>query len=131
MALLTRARFIPLLALFAGLGCGAEHESPQRTTISGIVRYRGVALQGGLIVFSSHPGLDSQGVLVWAPIAPDGSFHLVMESAGLRPGHYRMAVSSPPNAYWPIPRGYNDPAASGLRCTIEADQPLYIKLELD
>jgi hypothetical protein len=110
------------------VGCGTsdifEHFSdgpPQ--PVSGRVQYRNYALNGGWIVFHSE-----NHQTFTAEVFSDGTFTL---NSGLIAGRYRITVTNHKSAHWGLPSRYNDPQLSGLACTVEANQPLRLRIELE
>lgn len=128
--------FIPIIAaIICSTGCGGIDLFETDTTpvtITGKVLYRGYPLNGGWIVFSSDPQFGSGTDIVMTEVLSDGTFHVHdQQHLGLKPGYYRISVSSNPNPHWQLPRRYQDPNSSGLRCTVSAQQPLRLRIELD
>lgn len=116
-------------------GCGNtdlfESDAPP-VQVTGQVLYRGYQVPGGWIVFSADPDFGAGTDVLMAPIAFDGTFQTFDgKQSGLKPGYYRIAVSANDNPAWRLPRRYNDPSTSGLKCMVEANQPLRIRFELD
>jgi len=116
-------------------GCGGVdlfEEDSTPVTITGKVLYRGHPLNGGWLVFSSDPQFGAGTDLIMTEVLSEGTFHVRdHQHQGLKPGYYRMSVTSHPNPHWQLPRRYHDPNTSGLRCTVSAQQPLRLRIELD
>lgn len=117
------------------MGCGSVDlydVNADPVTITGHIKYRGISLQGGWIVFSADPDFDAGTDVLMAEVASDGQFHASNSTQkGLKPGYYRIAVSSHRNNRMTLPIRYQDPSISGLKCMVETNQPLRIKIELD
>lgn len=125
-----------IVLVFLGLsGCGNtdlfEAEGPP-VNITGRVFFRGYSLPGGWIVFSADPDFGAGTETLMAPLARDGSFQASDgKQIGLKPGYYRIALSASTTNQWQLPIRYCDPSTSGLKCMVQANQPLRIRLELD
>lgn len=128
-------RQLLLLVLLASSGCGGvdmfEPDAPP-VLVTGRVFYRGAQLQNGWIVFSADPNYGAGTDTLMVPIGPDGTFQgYDSKQPGLKPGYYRIVVSTTFNNGTQLPRRYTDPNTSGLRCMVQANQPLRITIELD
>lgn len=116
-------------------GCGVaevfDYDAPP-VQISGRVLYRGYPLNGGWIVFSADPELGAGSDMLMTEILSDGTFQAIdSRQSGLKPGYYRMAVTNHPSPQWSLPKRYCDPTTSGLKCQVEANQPLRLRIELE
>jgi hypothetical protein len=131
-----RPQFLSWLVLtifFTSAGCGDSFPNAGAPVpASGIVRLRGLPIQNGTIVFSPNPEFGGDAEVVQTGLHADGSFLLSqMAVAGIRPGFYRIAVSGVTSSGYATPSRYKDPTTSGLRCTIEPNQPLQLFIELE
>ncbi len=125
-------RLFVIVLTCAGCGEAFEPQPLSTVTITGQVRFQGVPLQGGMIVFSADPEIDGQDSVIAAELDHLGRFLLRdQEKNGVQPGHYRITVTIHPFSRASLPRKYHDPVASGLRCTVEPHQPLILNIELD
>jgi hypothetical protein len=125
-----------LLLTLSAAGCAENvcvHDWDQRPVyVTGQVKFRGYPLNGGQIVFSADPEYGAGTELFSAELGIQGHFTLQSHhQQGLKPGYYRITLSSPPQSRNSIPHRYLDPATSGLRCFVEPDQPLRLTIELD
>jgi hypothetical protein len=125
-----------LLVLAAG-GCADgvcvnEWQQQRPVYVLGRVKYRGYPVPGGQIVFAADPDYGAGTDLIAVDLGLDGGFIVQdAQQVGLKPGYYRITVSTHPSSRCQLPRRYLDPHASGLRCQIEPDQPLRLNIELD
>jgi hypothetical protein len=126
-----------LLLVVSASGCAdalaaAPATEAKPVYVMGRVTYRGQPLPGGQIVFVADPDYGAGTDLLAASIGLDGSFVLHDgQQVGLKPGYYRITVTSFHQSYLQLPRRYNDPTTSGLRCQIDPDQPLRLNIELN
>lgn len=130
-----KSKWLLLFVLLLSAGCGGvdlfESDAPP-VTITGQVYYRNYLLPNGWVVFSADPDFGAGTDTIMVPISSDGTFQAYDgKQWGLKPGYYRIAVSSQARNGWSLPRKYSDPKTSGLKCMISANQPLRIRLELD
>lgn len=120
-------------------GCGGSKKS--ELVVRGQVLYRGEPVSGGLIVFAPDSDRGSNGPLVSATLAADGSFTVVMpDGKPIPPGWYRIAVApragtvDMPTVHDPypgLPARYRNPALSGLMREIKVGADNLICLDLD
>jgi hypothetical protein len=132
-----RGRFVGwLLLVVASSGCAEgvcvnQWEQPS-VSITGRVTYRGYPLDGGQIVFVADQDYGAGTGLLAVELGHDGRFVLQDgRQSGLKPGYYRITLSSGSRARMQIPRRYCDPVTSGLRCQVETAQPLRLNIELE
>ena len=97
------------LLLLAAIGCGGNN-----ATISGKVSYKGRAVTSGAVVVRNHDNTASKGA-----IQPDGTYAV----SGVARGRVQIGVlSAEPKAkgrdWFPLPRKYGKPGASGLECDV-------------
>jgi hypothetical protein len=137
-------RCLPAVILLAGAcGCG------NTATVTGKVTYQGRPVTYGSVIFLSADNTACEGV-----IEPDGSYTVQGVHAGdvkigvisrdpskgrsvlrgekpARPGKAGGAPRKPPPEGWfPLPTRFEDPASSGLGCTIASGHvvhPIEIK----
>lgn len=128
-------KWYPVFLCWLVAGCGTAEifdASAPPVQISGRVLYRGYPLNGGWIVFSADPDFGAGSDLLMTEIYSDGTFQAIdATQSGLRPGYYRMAITNHPSPQWSLPKRYADPSASGLKCMVESNQPLRLRIELD
>jgi hypothetical protein len=119
------------LALLAG-ACGCA-----RTTVQGTVTYRGRPVTHGSVIFLSADRTVRSGV-----IGPTGTYTVTGVHPGpvkigvisryapragadrardrVRPGKQPLAAKAASQAFFALPRKYENPEASGLSCTLVA-----------
>lgn len=128
-------RHLPLLLVFASLGCGRAAIVP----VQGKVSYRGYGVNNGLVVFTP----DQRGTIAVGRIREDGSYVLYTgDTPGAYPGHYRVTVCSltassaadtfgryefPRSA---IPDRYRDPELSRLAQSIQPGRQNVLDIDL-
>lgn len=136
LALALLAGCVPLFA-----GCGRAPLTP----VQGKVAYKGVNLQGGVIVFTPDATRGERGTIAVAKIREDGSYALVTgEAPGASPGWYRVTVSAVANTSFSQPAGsgftypqsllpekYRDPDSSLLTCEVKSGRTNNIDFNLD
>lgn len=130
-----------LAGLLSWTGCGGGQEVGY---VSGKVTLGGKPLSQGSVVFHN----PSKGVVVAAPLGPDGSYTAkTHQLAGLPPGEYQVSISpagvgsgeaplvekptpSAASSGPVIPPKYLQPTTSGLKITVKAGKnpPLDINL---
>ena len=130
-----KSKWLILAVMLLSAGCGNvdlfESDAPP-VTITGQVYYRNYLLPNGWVVFSADPDFGAGTDTIMVPISSDGTFQAYDgKQWGLKPGYYRITVTSQGRNGWTLPRKYSDPNTSGLKCMISANQPLRIRLELD
>jgi hypothetical protein len=130
-----KSKWLILSVLLVSAGCGGvdlfEADAPP-VTITGSVYYRNYQLPNGWVVFSADPDFGAGTDTLMVPISRNGTFQAYDgKQWGLKPGYYRIAVSCQSSNGWSLPSKYANPATSGLKCMIRANQPLRIRLELD
>jgi hypothetical protein len=134
-------RIVTLLLLLT-VGCDAA--SSPFLPVRGKVAYRGVPVQGGLIVFTPDARRGAHGAIAMGEIQTDGSYSLRTEkSFGAAPGWYRVTVAAlggnsvhlqgdrypiPPSL---LPERYRDPELSQLSCEIKPERANEIDFNLD
>jgi hypothetical protein len=127
---------------FFSFGCdgGANIFLP----VTGKVTYQGLALQGGIIVFTPDGSRGGHGAMAVGEIQPDGTYSLRTEKAfGAAAGWYRVTVATasvgtipspgqrfhvPPSL---LPEKYRDPDLSRLVCEVKPDRANSIDFNLD
>ncbi len=124
-----------LLLMTAG-GCadgvGVDAATQQPVYVTGRVRYRGYPVAYGQIVFAADPDFGAGTGMSVAALAHDGTFVLQDgQQLGLKPGYYRITISNHTQSGYQLPHRYYDPQTSGLRCQVEAGQPLKLNIELE
>ncbi len=116
--------------LFLASGCGGGQDVGY---VSGKVTLGGQPLGQGSVVFHN----PSKGIVVAAPLGPDGSYTVkTHQGAGLPPGEYQVSISpagvgsgetplvekptpGPGSGGPAIPAKYLQPTSSGLKVTIK------------
>jgi hypothetical protein len=136
------AKRLAVLAVLA-LMAGCQQGTGPLTPVHGKVTYRGIALQGGTIVFAPDASRGGSGPLALAEIQPDGSYTLRSgEAYGAVSGWHRVTVAA---VYTPgatagqhfavplsvVPDRYRDPQLSGLICEVKADLPNVFNFNLE
>jgi hypothetical protein len=137
-----------LLVLFVVVIVGCKAGEDQSTgTVKGTVKYKGVAVHGGKILFYGPNGrtasaVISEGGQYQASDVPVGEVHVAV-STSLPPIVQTQAAPKPKRRFnrpdanpmpeavqtTPIPIKYTDPAQSGLSLTVtEGEQPYDIDL---
>jgi hypothetical protein len=133
-----------LMTLFAiGLG-GCDAGSMPRVLIQGKVRYKGVPLSTGVIVFTPDAGHGCHGPMASGLVQRDGSYHLQTDDQpGVAAGWYRVTVAAVEAADSPstrqsvpiprslVPEKYRDPDLSGLIREVKAQQENTIDVNLE
>lgn len=124
-----------VVVLLISSGCGGvdlfESDAPP-VSITGQVYYRNYLLPNGWVIFTADPHFGAGTDTLMVPISGNGTFQAYDgKQWGLKPGYYCIAVSCQARNGWSLPSKYTDPKTSGLRCMIQANQPLRIRLELD
>jgi hypothetical protein len=120
-----------IAAGFVLLALGCAPTPDQQVPVEGKIRYHGVPLSSGTIVFSPDPA-HGGGEMASSPVRADGSYALrTGHTLGAVAGCYRVAVIAivvpPPDSPGQslavpqslIPVKYRDPEASGLTCEIQ------------
>jgi hypothetical protein len=127
------------LVLVLIAGCGRA----PLTAVHGKVAYKGMMLQGGVIVFTPDANRGERGSIAVGKIREDGTYTLFTgEQAGASAGWYRVTVSSlaatsgygPPGFTAPqsvLPEKYRDPDSSQLACEVKASRTNNIDFNLD
>src|SRR5262245_18753574 len=138
---LGQAALVMPLVVLCLTGCGRAPLTP----VHGKVSYKGVALQGGVIVFTPDAGRGERGAIAVGKIREDGTYTLSTSDAqGASPGWYRVTVSSlAATSYSPssvqgfaypqslLPEKYRDPDLSLLACEIKPSRTNNIDFNLD
>lgn len=130
------------LALILLAGCGRA----PLTAVHGKVAFKGMMLQGGVIVFTPDANRGERGSIAVGKIREDGSYTLYTgEQAGASAGWYRVTVTSlaAASGYGPsgnpgftapqsvLPEKYRDPDSSQLACEVKASRTNNIDFNLD
>jgi hypothetical protein len=131
------------VALVTFLG-GCRRGQAPLLPVSGKVAYKGLALQGGTIVFTPDVARGESGPIAFGKIHADGTYQLfTRDNPGVSAGWYRVTVTSLAPAGPPIPgqafsapysflpEKYRDPGLSELACEIKADRTNAIDFNLD
>lgn len=113
-------------------GIGVSNDDSQPVYVTGRVRYCGNPVGYGQIVFAADPDFGAGTEMAVASLGYDGSFVVHDERrSGLKPGYYRITISSHTQSNLQLPHRYFDPQTSGLRCQVETNQPLKLNIELE
>jgi hypothetical protein len=136
-----RAFRLGLLLLTPVAFGGCERSSPVETAVRGQILYRGEPVSGGLIAFAPNADRGTDGPVVTASLANDGSFSLTAtDGKPIRPGWYRISVApragtvdqpTPQQPHPGLPAKYRNPALSGLEHEIKAGADNLICFDLE
>ena len=119
--------------LIGVLGCSGGGSSPL-APVGGQVKYRGMALQGGTIVFIPDAARGHRGAMAMGQIAGDGRYTLrTSDTQGAAPGWYRVTIASMAysSSQSVLPDKYRDPELSKLVCEVKAKSTNTIDFNLD
>jgi hypothetical protein len=115
--------------------------SSSLTPVRGQVRYHGLPVGGGTIVFAPDTARGNAGPLARADLQADGGYSLsTTGEPGAAAGWYRVTVVAmqapapgPPLAapHSLLPEKYRDPELSGLTCEVKAGQMNVLHFNLD
>jgi hypothetical protein len=128
-----------LFSLMAAGGC--ERSEPAETVVRGQILYRGEPVSGGLIAFAPNSERGTNGPIVTAVLANDGSFTVTpTDGKPMQPGWYRISVApragsvDPPTPQRPhpgLPARYRNPALSALEHEVKAGADNLICFDLE
>ena len=124
-----------LLLFLSMFLAGCQQDPGALTPVTGRVTFKGVPLNGGLIVFAPDASKGESGASAYSIIREDGTFTLCTgETAGAHAGWYKVTVSAQgPATSQPgqtynvsesiIPEKYMHPDKSELTCKVTLNQP--------
>jgi hypothetical protein len=120
---------------------GCDPGSSSLSPVQGQVRYHGLPVAGGTIVFAPDAARGNAGPLARADLQADGGYSLSTAGApGAAAGWYRVTVVAvqapapgPPFAapHSLLPEKYRDPDLSGLTCEVKAGRSNLFHFNLD